>query len=67
MGFLDNATGTFHYYTSVYTPKVGMHDIIRTLPVSANMCFKFKYRISASTLKSADIITDEITGCYFID
>ncbi len=44
---------------------VGMHNIISTLSVSADIGFKIKYRISASMLISTDIITDTITGRCF--
>ncbi len=40
--------------------KVGTHDIIRTLSVSADICFTFNYLTSASTPISADMTTDKI-------
>ncbi len=49
------------------SPKIGMHDIIGMLLVSADIGFKIRYRISASMLISADIITDKIIGCCFLD
>ncbi len=44
-----------------------MHDIIRMLSVLADIGFKIKYQISTSPLIYADIITDQITGCCFLD
>ncbi len=45
----------WHLYSSL-----GMHSIIDTVLVSANIGFKINHRISVSTPISADIITDKI-------
>ncbi len=45
---------------------LGMHDIIGMLTASDHISFKNKYQILASMLISADIISDEITGCCFL-
>ncbi len=49
------------------TSELGMHNIIGTLSVSADIGFKIDFQISASTPMSADIITNKITGCCFLD
>ncbi len=46
---------------------LGMHDIIGTLLVSDNISFKIKYWILASMPISANMTTDKIIGCCFLD
>ncbi len=53
-------------YLKVSKVKVGMHDTFGTLSLSADIGFKIRYQILASTLMSVNIITDKITGCCFL-
>ncbi len=50
-----------------YRLKTRDANIISTSSISADTGFKIKYRISASTLISTDIITDKIISCCFLD
>ncbi len=44
--------------------KLGTHNIICTLSVSAETGFKIKYQTSTSTLIFVNIITDLKKGCF---